>query len=609
MLFNLDFPAIVAVAHKHELSDAHGSVEQDRAEPSFMAPLFSRLHALATLTSGYGANDPHPETLIEQESTDSNIREVAETQDLIRNVSLKPTSTTGSVSVSDTGRKAIRKSKTSFQLAHPPPITKHKHRFTVRPRLLLQLRQISEDRRPVPVLDVLPSVVFAPRLARRFPRIFNGRTVLSPDDLVIVTSQVYDSAHGKEDEKDDASEDESWDHREVVAAICQLGRSEDGNHIQTEISLNHGPAWEASVLANGGYEFVSIDDHGKKTIVRWVPKTPGRRPKNSDPYKLQPTSDTDEKKFNFSIINPNTRRHPIVGSMNHNTIDIFNHYQMPPTPASSPNPASPTFTPVSGNFFEHPSLDGEATPAKIFVDTDEHMRILIIITGIWVAFSEGWSDKPSSNHNVCSTGTSVNTSPSTKTSGFSMNLDNRSGSRANTPRGFGSSRSRQPSFNILERSAASTNSIPVVQSYGTTPRRTNSAGAAFLELANNRRASSVRLHGSVSSDKEPGRITQIDPRSRRRRAESFSSVDPKSSSLGRVPSQIAEDGENRRDYATPSSYETSATSTSDTDYFQDAAVTLQRPKDLVPHMEVDGKRPGKLNRIFGFVGKKNNRGN
>ena len=450
--------------------------------------------------------------------------------------------------------------------------------------------------------------MFVPRIARRFPRILNGRTGLGPDDLVVVSSHTHDSFKRQKAEEEDSSEDESLDNREVVAAICQLGKREDGNYHRTEIYLDHGPSWESSLMVNGAYEFFSVGDNGDKTTVRWVPKVAARRRKNSDALEVQPIAGMDEKKFNFSIINPNSRRHPIVASLNRKTIDIFDHYTIPSTPATLPDLNSPRYTPTDDDYFQQPYFDEPDASAKIQVDTDERMKTLIIATGIWVAFVEGWSVDIS--HSVSPSLASIKNSSPSKSRAFSTNLDNRSGSRVNTPLSFGSANSRHASINILHRSTASTTVNSAGQSLDSTPKRANSAGAAFLHLANSRRVHTSQSPRSASPSKD--RIADAESSLRRRRTKSVSSAGPELHTFEvprRVPSNIAEDGENLRERKTPVSYTDIERLQDDSESPRDAILNTETFDHPDPRALTPRKRPKRLDKYFGFIKKRSSKRN
>ena len=400
--------------------------------------------------------------------------------------SSRASSFTGSAPLGQRSRKSSAASKTSFQLAHPPPAIKHRQRFNIRPKVLLQLQQISDASRPVPILDVLPSVVFAPKLARKFPSVFKGKDGLGADDLVVVTSQNYDSSGALNDKSEIILEDESWASREIVAAICQP-RKRGGAEGVTEICLNHGPLWEASCLPSGAYEFASVDGNGQRTVVRWVPKLSVNRRRSYNSQSNQVPASTEQRKFTFSIINPNSRRHPIIATLSRFSIDVSDRY-------STPSSAIPTYDPRLGQQLtvpdgRHAHFNESERPAKSMAETDERLRSLIVVTGIWVAFQEGYS--PNYQYAKPAASPPISTQPATpaKRRNLSISLGSLGSSRTVT------AESPHQANGLLtapggDMSPSSLNpaSPPITPIRSPPPpHRTRSTGTAFLQRANSRR--------------------------------------------------------------------------------------------------------------------------
>jgi len=235
----------------------------------------------------------------------------------------------------------------------------------VRARPLLQLHKLVADGRPKPAFELLPSAIFSPKLTRAIARVFGARHRLCPTDLALVRAEQY---HRHEEENTD--DDES---RDVLALICGAGRKDStSSAAKVRIFFADGSEWEACQLPNGGYECCSTDVHGLKRTVRWVQK------KNVS-KSTETTSDADasssERKFNFSTITSNTRRHPIIASLASTSLDIADMYTVP-TPATSS--LVPTQCP-----------DETAHTAE-FLNTTEELRNIITVTAAFVAVREGW---------------------------------------------------------------------------------------------------------------------------------------------------------------------------------------------------------------------------
>ena len=301
--------------------------------------------------------------------------------------------------------------------------------------------------------------------------------------FVIVSSEAYDSSSTSTSEKHDDSEEESLDHREVVATIRQLKNDEGGARGKVEISLNHGSSWEATPLINGGYEFVAKES--SQTVARWVPRRPSKRRRSNTMQSATTIRSGEEgKKFNFSVINPNTRRHPIIASVSRTTIDILDRYASPSSALASPPQSSSSTRSSQSDYFE----DAQEQPSPM-METDEQLRTLIVVTGIWVAFRENWS--PNFHYNdamsMPSLSSIANTHPSHRTrslnsgDGAKNHSHNRDGhsSRHNTLHHLGGM-VRQTGTQLLHRSHVSATNAGHVAALNLQPQRAHSTGTSFI---------------------------------------------------------------------------------------------------------------------------------
>ncbi|KAL9106529.1 MAG: hypothetical protein Q9227_008444 [Pyrenula ochraceoflavens] len=309
------------------------------------------------------------------------------------------------------------KGKTSFRLAHPPPLNQHKQRLRIRPRVLLQLHQISDRSRAN--LDVLPSMIFAPRLSSRFPKLFRGKAGLGPHDLVVMGNSAYGNRlHGRA-EDDDSANEENWDDNEVVATICQTRRPSSDTKTSTEICFTNGKSWQASQLPNGSYEFTSRNSDGSVATARWVLRKKAHQRASTSHDALEQAHSRKDRRFNFSLIDPEKRKHPVIASMTRDAININNHFQPLVDDVSSPSSEgfgsgrSPPPEADSNNYFDNFNTLGNKAQKGPSVETDESLRSLIVLTGIWIVFKEGWSrnfsyDETSSNNTSNDTAVSRN---------------------------------------------------------------------------------------------------------------------------------------------------------------------------------------------------------
>jgi hypothetical protein len=294
------------------------------------------------------------------------------------------------------GDRASR-SKTVFQIAQPPPSKKSRTRLR-RPRILLQLQQLSEHRRPLPILDVLPSSYFAPRLAQRFPRIFKGKNSLGPNDVIVTNSSSSGGVSRAGRDTGLSSDDEACDSREVVGTICRQTRKPQADiaSASTEICLDQGLVWKATPLPRGGYEFNATGADGSPLQARWV-----RRDRPHRRRSLPDATSEVAKRFTFSILNPSARRHPVIASMTTESIEVHDQYPAA-VPQNTPQlaPTSPvSILSTETSYFDIEDLISQ--PKEPLIHTDHHLRSLIVITGIYVSLEEGWAqDAPRSQRRM-----------------------------------------------------------------------------------------------------------------------------------------------------------------------------------------------------------------
>ncbi|KAL9117561.1 MAG: hypothetical protein Q9187_005901 [Circinaria calcarea] len=472
--------AVAAPSHHYEFCFVAASIMNPNYSLSYpLQYLQAPLQALKAFTTGSPAiADPETSTVSMESSEDEHNTEKEFA--LPSKAALPP----AAVSAINSKPIPVPRPKTSLQLAHPPPASKHKHRLKVRPRLLLQLRQISDKARPVPAFDILPSILFTSKLARRFSRILNGRTGLGVDDLVIVKSQTYDRSHKLERGVDESSDEEGWENREVIAAICQTNKSENELPDQTDICLSDGPPWIASSLGNGGYEFISLDNNGQKKIARWIPRSNhhDRRRASSNPNNMTRTVHSTEKKFHFSILTPGVRRHPVIASLDRISIDIFDHYMIPMTPLGTSTPNSPAAASYISDSSYESYFNSSSMPP---VQTNAYLKTLIMVTGVWVAFVEGWSENFKYDKDMSASRSSFSSHSPLKRRGNSARLDACIENRAPTPQSFASARSRYASLNILHRPSTSMGRTSPNPDSVRSRQRADSLGAPFLQPIRN----------------------------------------------------------------------------------------------------------------------------
>ena len=264
--------------------------------------------------------------------------------------------------------------KTVLHFCRPPPSTRQK-RLHLRPKVLLQLQKTSEQSRPIPVFDVLSTTGFASRFTKDLPSASKGRHGHSVKDIVVVGSEDYSSRTPEAEESDDSVEKDPRRKRDVVAAITHSSEDRaEGRGSTAEIHLNRGKTWHGSPLPRGGYEFVSVDQQGSRIVARWVPRKGSRKQVSS--HGASPLMLTPEKVFNFSLIDPKSRRHAVIATFDSPSLEILDTYNTPSAETGT-RPPTPTST-TEDCLSVHDSME-----------VDESLRILIIVTSVWVSFREG----------------------------------------------------------------------------------------------------------------------------------------------------------------------------------------------------------------------------
>lgn len=420
---------------------------------------------------------------------------------------------TTTTSTDDRSRKRPSRPKTNYALAHPPPRVGPLH---LRPKVLLQLHQSSANSRPKPAFEAIPSTTFAPRLKRKFHRVFKTRDRLGPDDVVIVRAGDYGGAD------DQSDSDEDMESREVIGVVCFNIREE-----RTEICMDDDTVWAATFMQNGGYEFVSTDEHGLQSKARWVPKPQGNRRKSANYSQTEVVGSgkvAEERKFTFSTISPDRRRHPVIASMTRAGIDVWDQYSIPPQANGTTPLASPTFSDAGAS-----QTLTDISESRPMHTTDEALRKFILVSGIWVAFREKWSnvfryERPGRDRESMPTSPLCGSPimPCAPMRTVSMASMNGSMSRSSSP-GIPDNQSdkhhslRSVSRMLLHRNSAlaalngehgspeSTPPSTAKTSGNTRSRRANSTGTAFIKRASSKRNPKRHSSGSKAMPESPGK--------------------------------------------------------------------------------------------------------
>jgi hypothetical protein len=308
-------------------------------------------------------------------------------------------------------RRAPRKS-TNYSLGYPAPriLGKKKVVQKVLPRLMLQLQQVLDNGRSMPVLEVFPATrisgpVIAPRMAKRFPGIFGVKQQLCYDDLVLVRRDDY-GVNKSDGPESGGDEDSSLEDRKLLAVYSPLKNSD-----AVEIVMDDGSVWVATVLRNGSFDFVHVDPMGNATTARWARRSaPSTSP--TEPFVPGATPPVQEPRFTFSIINPLSRRHPVMATLTKSSLSVqdtyasvsSSHSRYPPSrplgrslSTTSPTPSRKCSTGSQSNHSSDcegdsaVSIPPEPETERTVHTVDEATKMLIGVTSLWVALASGWS--------------------------------------------------------------------------------------------------------------------------------------------------------------------------------------------------------------------------
>lgn len=289
-------------------------------------------------------------------------------------------------------KQRLPRKSTTFALAHPAPGLRTKQRRLVqfRPKVLLQLQEVGE-RRAVPAYDIVPSSQIAgsfiiPVLAKRFPRMFRAKPDLGQNDLLLMRSENYNISRPSIPGNEEASE--SMGERDVLAVVT----------VQAHVGLDHaeltfrdGSTWVIKTLANGSYECTKVDGSASPVTGRWVRRlTPTRT--NSMEAGGAGAAQPMQDRWTFSILDPASRRHPIMGVLTSASLEIYDNYNTM-SPSSSRYPPTKAFG--SGLNMPQDESQGQAATAvadeRKTVAVTEENKMLMMASATWISLLQaGW---------------------------------------------------------------------------------------------------------------------------------------------------------------------------------------------------------------------------
>lgn len=364
MRFSLGFTADAAAAHRHEFSQPETVTSTPTSTLGMLGLPRPRDVSLARHSMPPILTSRPSQSIIEESSSGEDDDDEGEE--------------TATVAMGKSRPQQSARPKTVFQFAHP---VASRRRLKLRLKLLLQLHEIQRSSRPFPIYDVFPADV-PTKLICRISKPYGTTRVFGPKDLVVVTSDMYEQQSlSASDDRSVSSEESCQEQREVVATICQSGPSDAPRKPVFEIAFSSGVCWEGVQLPNGSYELVSNGGTIPSRKVRWVARD--RKPVRQGPG-MSSGSISGASRFTFSVINPNTRQHPVIASMTRKGLTVFDQFTYP-TAFSADDEQSPPGSPSTSST--------KSCTDRVLINTDNELRKVIVMTGIWVAFMEGWSSR------------------------------------------------------------------------------------------------------------------------------------------------------------------------------------------------------------------------
>lgn len=257
-------------------------------------------------------------------------------------------------------RRNVNRPKVVYRIGRPV-CGERKH--YLRPKCLLQIQEAAGGKFHRPVFDVVPGSRFNPRtkIGQKLRKLKRNKDGTGADDLVIVRSEHHTRQEDTEDsdEKEVDHEHETLNGQEVIGTIQP---AEDGPSAYISI----GDTIYKAILDNNGFSY-SLQDANDNTKrgVRWfVPRAKRAAAQAGAP-----------REFSFTSLQTDSTRHPILASMSEGHLEFYEDYASPSDPVTN-------------------------------IHTDEAMRKLLVVSGMWVYFCEGWS-----KHYDFNTATATSTRP------------------------------------------------------------------------------------------------------------------------------------------------------------------------------------------------------
>lgn len=175
-----------------------------------------------------------------------------------------------------TSQPTRNKIHANFKIARPPP----KSSLRLSAKLLLQIQQLSQHNRPVPVLEIWQPPLRKSKLTRDFaqrPKLRAGDIYATLDEPYMSSTSSARKDSTKSEEHESSASNSSLQNKDIVAAICQL--TGDEATTSTIYFRDAQASWQASVGTVGAentpcYRFTINDERRQKSdpgrmIMQW----------------------------------------------------------------------------------------------------------------------------------------------------------------------------------------------------------------------------------------------------------------------------------------------------------------------------------------------------
>lgn len=218
---------------------------------------------------------------------------------------------------------------------------------------------------------------------------FGAKPELSQDDVLIVRSDDYEPSTPPLS-TEPGNTGGSLNGKDVLAVISAMS---NGSNNCAKIALEGGSTWLSNLMSNGSYEFTHIDDQGGTTTARWVRRylastrnsSASIGPANTPTVVSQQPA---EYKWTFSIIDPSSKRHPIMGNLTSKSVEIYDTYTTLPTSGGRYSPTPPFGPGVSSDYREPVSPSASRKDERETAVVTWEQKKLMLATAAWIGLQK-----------------------------------------------------------------------------------------------------------------------------------------------------------------------------------------------------------------------------